>query len=399
MVCNEWGGQILSSIFISHRITEEEVADMLYDFLVSSGVESSEIFCSSLPGNDVKEKISKEINLAIGESAVNIIILSFDYYKSAYCLNEAGIIWFKNVKTIIIALPEITPTNMIGFINSDYKIRRLSDVNDISAIYEQIIDALQIESTKQTVLTRGISKLQRRYDEWLADRKAPQKLKENDLLCNITTDDERIVLYYMLYKKIRKVNQKDLNKWLNEEEIYDINLDNAFDLLATIGCGRNDQNELELDIEYFRNFSVQTNELLEKLYENVKNHTIKSSSTFNKLWDSGGFDDIDKLFIAYIVEEKMVTFGDRWMAKRQVEQIKEWESKNNINGNLSKNYTRCLNYFIENKLVSVLSFTDHGNPREYCLRESVKELLLSDNICYKNELIEVKEAFYFDLPF
>ena len=118
-------------IFISHRTTEKALADMLLDFLATTGIPRNLIQCSSLPGNDVKEKISPEVRMLIRRSAVNIAILSSDYYNSAYCLNEAGILWYlDSVPVIPIALPEITPEGMIGFLklrlNDCFWIRMLS---------------------------------------------------------------------------------------------------------------------------------------------------------------------------------------------------------------------------------------------------------------------------------
>ena len=102
-----------SKIFISHRSTDAPIADALFDFFIATGIQREKIFCSSLPGNDVKEKISVEVKETMKNSCLNIAVLSNDYYKSAYCLNEAGILWFQDVPVIPIALPEIQPTDMI----------------------------------------------------------------------------------------------------------------------------------------------------------------------------------------------------------------------------------------------------------------------------------------------
>lgn len=111
-----------SKIFISHRSTDAPIANALFDFFIAAGIQREKIFCSSLPGNDVKEKISVEVKDTLKNSCLNIAILSNEYYKSAYCLNEAGILWFQDVPAIPIALPEIQPTDMLGFLNDDYKI-------------------------------------------------------------------------------------------------------------------------------------------------------------------------------------------------------------------------------------------------------------------------------------
>ena len=46
-----------SIIFISHRSVDKEVADVIQDFLIALGVSRDMVFCSSLPGSDVKENL------------------------------------------------------------------------------------------------------------------------------------------------------------------------------------------------------------------------------------------------------------------------------------------------------------------------------------------------------
>lgn len=80
-----------NTIFISHRSTDKGIADMLVDFFAGTGISKEAVFCSSLPGNDINERISDEVRSALKSSAVNIAILSHDYYQSAYCLNGVPI--------------------------------------------------------------------------------------------------------------------------------------------------------------------------------------------------------------------------------------------------------------------------------------------------------------------
>ena len=59
---------------------------MLVDFFCGTGIPRNAVFCSSLPGNDINEKISGEVKTALKSSAINVAILSHSYYESAYCL-------------------------------------------------------------------------------------------------------------------------------------------------------------------------------------------------------------------------------------------------------------------------------------------------------------------------
>ena len=154
-------------VFISHRSIDKEVADMLADFLIATGIQRDTIRCSSLPENDVKVKISTEVREWIMKSAVNIAILSHSYYQSAYCHNEAGILWYlENTTVIPIALPEIGPDDMLGFLNNDYRLRRLDSDGDIAYIYDTIREKLDVEPAKHSVITIETAKLKKRYLEF-----------------------------------------------------------------------------------------------------------------------------------------------------------------------------------------------------------------------------------------
>ena len=121
-------------IFISHRSTDEAFAGMLVAFLCKCGVPSSQIFCSSIPGNDVKHTIAKEIKEALLTSKLNIVLLSKKYYFSPFCQNEAGVIWFLDVDKIVIGLPDIDENSMQGFLDKENIIRRLDSKDDILKI-------------------------------------------------------------------------------------------------------------------------------------------------------------------------------------------------------------------------------------------------------------------------
>ena len=175
----EAGKQIMrDTIFISHRSTDKDVADMLKDFLVTTGIPNDKIFCSSLPGNDVRTRISTEVKKRLQESIVNVLILSKDYYGSAYCLNEAGIAWYceDEVDSIAVCLPEINEDNMWGFFNGDNKVRRLDSENDVAAIYDLIRKKLNVPSADVSAITRERQKLAQRYAKHISQRMASEDI-------------------------------------------------------------------------------------------------------------------------------------------------------------------------------------------------------------------------------
>lgn len=105
--------------FISHSTHNKKVAEYLTEFLQAIGIK--EVFCSSVPETGVSEVISLEVKKAISNSLVDIIVLSPEYMKSRYCLNEAGIIWYKDSATrIIVGVSDHVSELSAGFINADY---------------------------------------------------------------------------------------------------------------------------------------------------------------------------------------------------------------------------------------------------------------------------------------
>lgn len=395
--------RVKNIIFISHRSTDKDIVDMLVDFFVGTGIPKEAVFCSSLPGNDINEKIASEVKAALKNSAVNIAILSQDYYQSAYCLNEAGVLWYcDDVPVIPIALPEINSNNMFGFLSNEYKLRRLESDGDISYIYDTVSESVSAPPTKHRIITRENQKLRERYATFLGARGPVMPTlatKPAISTSEITTDDERIVLYYILKKNVRRVSKDTIRDWLHKREIYDVDVNNAFDLLSSFDGGAVVNNTLEFGLETFRNYSAHSAVILPELQSCVDRHTKLAVNTFNALWIADTLDQITGLFIAYIVDERMQSFGARWMADMQVESIKQWEDKNTLDSSLSKSYGSCLEFLVQNNLVYESDWTSYGNPREYSLCPSLQEFLLNCPVEIAEKLQKIKDAYYCDLPF
>lgn len=383
----------MKKIFISHNTLDKTVADILVDFLIAVGIPRNEIFCSSLPGNNVKENITTEIRESLDSSNIYFCILSSSYYQSAYCQNEAGIIWYKQAATIIIGLPEITIDNMQGFINKDYMIRRLNNSDDIYAIIDDVLRNLCLPYTSHQVINSEAVKLIRKYNDFLTNRRietTENKPANNIDLANISTDDEKIILYYMIAKGLRKALKKDIIYWLQKKEIFNVDIDNGFDLLKFIGNSKYENDTFELDITYFRKFSNQKDEIKNVLRPIVLNHYEKVSNKFENLWQRNVFSDEMKLFILYIIEKKISKLGNRWKADYEINSLSEWVNDNSIPVSVANNYGVYLNLLITNNLVYESEWTSYGNPREYTLYNSLQEFLFSESFPYYPELQELK---------
>lgn len=406
-------------IFISHRSTDKEVANMLADFFYGTGIPSDTVFCSSLPGNDVKKRISDEVKAALKASAVNIVILSRDYYQSAYCLQEAGVIWYRDdVPVVLVALPEINEKNIYGFFDKNDILRRLDSNTDILEIYDDVSKAVSAPHRRTSAIALKSDELMRRYAEFLKKRETPETetavlsnddteskavsavsenhdivnavvtvVSENnelgerdaDLLANIVsklvTDDERIVLYYILKNGVCRASKPDINEWLRENEIHGVNVDNAFDLLSYSDTFTFSDNIFGMDVKTFREIMLNETSKLSILEECVNKHKKLASDTFEKLWGNDEMrSPVMGLFIAYIIDEKIYSFQNPILPDEQIESINRWEDKNGLSHLLSYYYVTYIKIFIENDLV----YRCRWPVTEYHLYPSLQKLLFND---------------------
>lgn len=373
---------------------------MLVDFLCGTGIPKAAFFCSSLPGNDIKEQIAGEVKDALKHSLINIVILSQDYYQSAYCLNEAGVLWYQDTPVIPVALPEIDSNNMYGFLSNEYKLRRLNVDTDIAYIYDSVREATSTAQISSAIIICENNKLREKYTEYLNKRTiSPERNSTTPSIAEITTDDERIVLFYLLHNTVRKATKAAIIQWLNENEIHSVNVDNAFDLLSSFHGSKLSDDTLELDIGVFRKYTSSAGEILPELKDCVERHILLSANTFGEKWNTGAFDSIIKLFTAYIIDEKVSHFGARWMTEGQIESIRAWENKNKLDSTLSENYSSCIELFIHDKFVYESDWTSYGNPKEYALYPSLKKLLFDCPQPLLECIERIKQEYKFELPF
>lgn len=174
--------RIRNEIFISHRLTDAHVSDLIKNFLVMTGFPNNKVFCSSLRGNGVAEKIGKEVKEHLQKAAIIILLLSRDYYESAYCLNEAGVAWYLDgVRVIPFGFPEVTHENMRGFVNAEFKLRRLDDDGDIAYLYDEANRLYKMEKVSKETFIQEVQKLKNQYQQHIKERKVATEESIEDL--------------------------------------------------------------------------------------------------------------------------------------------------------------------------------------------------------------------------
>ena len=210
-------------------------------------------------------------------------------------------------------------------------------------------------------------------------------------ISEITTHDERMVLYCILEKNTRKVWREDVKEWLFENEIRNINISNAFDLLASIGEGTEDGELLTLDIAFFRKISKHSEQLCEEIAQTL--HFGKEAwEIFVNLLDSGELVGTADLFAVYLFESGFEAL-ECGIWEELYRDIKKWEQKNDLDGKLSDSYMKALDFYVKKGMIL-------QSESGYAVYPSLKGILFERPLIEIYEPLEkIKKRYQDDVPF
>lgn len=110
-----------AKVFVSHATKDKPYVEKLVALLEYMGLDQTQLFCSSVPGYDIK--ISTDICQYLREQFLEydlhvIFVHSPNYYKSAVCLNEMGAAWALKSEYTSMLLPGFKFEQMVGVIDS-----------------------------------------------------------------------------------------------------------------------------------------------------------------------------------------------------------------------------------------------------------------------------------------
>ncbi|WP_340689544.1 toll/interleukin-1 receptor domain-containing protein [Enterococcus ureasiticus] len=108
-------------VFVSHCCKDKDYADVFVHLLKKFGFREEDIFYSSSPdtGVDNGELIFDRLKRELEGHPIVLYFLSENYYHSVPCLNEMGASWMMSEDHYPIALPNFSPNDITGAINSD----------------------------------------------------------------------------------------------------------------------------------------------------------------------------------------------------------------------------------------------------------------------------------------
>ena len=147
-----------NKVFISHAGEDKDVIEKLVDLLSRIGLNSNNLFCSSIPGfmirqgsGDIFEHLRSEFN---DNNLFVIFMLSRNYYNSAACLNEMGAAWILQKQYQTILLPGFNFDDIKGAINPRNISFKLNDRYYRNAAMREfkdnVIDFLQLQEVNSS---------------------------------------------------------------------------------------------------------------------------------------------------------------------------------------------------------------------------------------------------------
>jgi uncharacterized protein yddK len=158
-------------LFISHSSKDLDYIKAFVEFLEDIGMNSENMFCSSIDGYNIKwgENIYDYLSEEFNNRSKNLIVLfmlSKNYYDSPACLNEMGAAWVLKKEYRSILLPGFKFRDIEGAINpndlpislEDSKIR--NKLNDIKEQFKEIFELEKINDNKwDNIRDRFIEKI------------------------------------------------------------------------------------------------------------------------------------------------------------------------------------------------------------------------------------------------
>lgn len=403
-------------IFISHASIDERVGEKLVDALVAMGVPQDTIFFSSKyhTGVGLGNNFSNVVKSALAESEIVIFLLTKNFYRSEYCLNEMGAVWFSDKKCIPILLGNLTFSDMRGFLDSHYIafMPKHEESYKLFVELQKYISAPSQHQLPESIFSDFIeeaNKVVETTEQYSTESYSFLSKTEKLLLQGRLTDNEIILLNFFVENQSdcledvplydSKTNSRIKSLQLLEFEQYcsryiKFDYKKAKNLLQKsgflsfvysddfepeyIGC--------ELETEFFRDM-ISLSEKAKKYIDEILTKHRKPNAAItvgnadnvldNMILDNK-LSEIEVLLLAFMLQSNQMTLGTRWMTAGTVSNILSWEEKSGIKSRiLSNNYESALNSLINREMVDVASYTAYGNPREYRLKQPLINQLLN----------------------
>jgi len=317
-------------IFISHSSVDKRVGKVLMEALVKMGVPKNNIFFSSCDGNNVSvgDLISEGVRDAILECDLAILLLSKNYYKSEFCLNEMGVFWFIKKKIIPIIIDNLEVSTIKGFIDNKHVFINWYDaaLNDNESLLKKLNEIIGID-----ISVSNLNLLNSVKDEIVIP---------NEINYNITyflTQSDKNKFDKIINKKnkllFKNINLEDrLNKIFNSQILIDALMDSCkedfcYDLVMIklssvliyylytrdVRVSYDLLLKIMMDVNYKKRFPSKNLlfEGLKNIYPNKKDVEYVKILQSNAIFDGYAIHSFNPLFLDYISKNGLGVIDDK----------------------------------------------------------------------------------------
>lgn len=220
-------------VFISHSSKDKDFVDELVDLLESMGLDSENLFCSSIPGYWIglgKDIFQELFNLFTDRNLYVIFVHSPRYYRSTVSLNEMGAAWVLKSGFCSFLTSDMEFGDMTGVINSNMigiKCNAKDASERLDEFKKQVLDFLGLPDLDNT-------KWNRKKNKFLANVSEIEYSKDEILNSSgqYIVDEDKMKAYIhgeilkgekgtriLIIHNIGKSTANNLNvEWLNEKE-------------------------------------------------------------------------------------------------------------------------------------------------------------------------------------
>jgi len=162
------GNKKINKVFISHSSLDKNFVEELIEILESTGLNNSQIFCSSFNGygSEFGENFLERIKTELDSNILVLFLLSSNFYNSPVSLCEMGATWMKTNIHIPILIPPFDFNDMKGVIPLTHGFK-INDSIALSQFKLQIEKIFEIEGSANLVWERKRDKIVNRITELL----------------------------------------------------------------------------------------------------------------------------------------------------------------------------------------------------------------------------------------
>ncbi|MBS5801142.1 MAG: toll/interleukin-1 receptor domain-containing protein [Clostridiales bacterium] len=246
----------MKKIFLSHSSKDSEVANAFKEYLFSVGVDiDRDLYFTSDrdTGIPLGYQVLQDIHINLRQAEIVILMLSENYYKSAYCMNEMGATWILEKQVIPFILPVLKDKTKVGVIgdNAQYGV---IDKQVLNTFYDTFLKGLYISRERPTNAVEAardkflqiVNEDSEKNDKILMNEEVikelkTEKIKEtkklivkvvgnslNDLIINKFSEQENLLIKYLIdLDKVKLMcgwqEQQEVDKIIVWQEINELN--------------------------------------------------------------------------------------------------------------------------------------------------------------------------------